>query len=464
MTTLEADAPAPAGEAPSGPVVWVPAARPPVLTAIEAAGLTAADEPTGATQAVISTRLARHRVGEFVALARAHELPVVVLVHPGGEGLAVEALRLGGHVAVAEGDIDALRSASGDDAATTQRTESLLDAYESRLGRSHTEATRHHGTMVNPISGLPGSGALAMKFAGTAPQGAELRIMSISIPRIADPVLLRFSTDAQALLHRRLAIVLRTVCAPHGDLYDLGDGSFTLVAARLPVADAEALGMMIVDVVEAYVPDAHAPLTVAIGHAGPECSTDVATLRELAGRAELAAGADDRSSVLGAGELVGPLATATELEVILRLADLADAARTLPSRDDVAQVASDLAARLGFEPREQLLVRFCARVAHIGSVVAADGSDQAEATTRLVTTTAGAHVAEVLQQLGAHWDGSGAPASLAGTDIAAAARIVAVAEALTAAGMDHSAVAAHSGTRFDPSVVAAAADLTQVRS
>jgi hypothetical protein len=463
MTTLEADAP-PETEQARGAVVWVPAARPPVLTAIEAAGLTAVDEPAGATQAVISTRLARHRVGEFVALARTHDLPVVVLVHPGGEGLAVEALRLGGHVAVAEGDIDALRTAWGDDDAAGERTESLLDAYESRLGRSHAEATRHHGTMVNPVSGLPGSGALAMKFAGSAPQGAELRIMSISIARLADPVLLRFSADAQALLHRRLAIVLRTVCAPHGDLYDLGEGAFTLVAPRLGVGEAEALGMTIVDVVEAYVPDAHAPLTVAIGHAGPECSTDVVTLRELAGRAELAAGADDRSSVLGAGELVGPLATATELEVMLRLADLADTARTLPSRDDVAQIASDIAARLGFEPREQLLVRFCARIAHIGTVMAGDGGDRTEATTRLVTATAGAQVAEVLQQLGAHWDGTGTPAGLAGTDIVAAARIVAVAEALVASGSDHSSITAAAGTRFDPSVVAAATDHLPARA
>jgi hypothetical protein len=317
--------------------------------------------------------------------------------------------------------------------------------------------------MVNAVSGLPGSGALAMKFAGSAPQGSELRIMSISIPRLADPVLLRFSADAHALLHRRLAIVLRTVCAPHGDLYDLGDGSFTLVAPRLGVADAENLGMTIVDVVEAYVPDAHAPLTVAIGHAGPECSTDVATLRELAGRAELAAGADERSSVLGAGELVGPLATATELEVMLRLADLADAARGMPGRDDVAQVASDIAARLGFEPREQLLVRFCARIAHIGTVMAADAGDQTAATARLVSATAGTQVADVLRQLGAHWDGSGTPPGLAGTEIAAAARIVAVAEALVSAGTDHDVIAAAAGTRFDPSVVAAALDRTGVR-
>lgn len=436
--------------------VWVPAARPPVVTAVESAGLRASDETDGATHAIVSTRLPRHRIAEVIASARDAGLPVVVLVHPGGEALAVDAVRLGGSVAIAEGDQHALRALSGDEATAGERTDSLLDAFESRLGRSHTEASRHHGTMVNPVSGLPGSGALGMKFAGATPAGSDLRIMSISVPRLADPSLLRFSPDALALFHRRLAVVLRTVCAPYGDLYDLGDGAFTLVAPRLEVAAAEALGATIVDVVEAYAPDTHAPLGVAIGHAGPECSTDVATLRELAGRAELAAAADDRTNVLGAGELVGPLATATELEVMLRLADLADADPEGPTRDEVALLASDIAGRLGFEPREQLLVRFCARVARIGTVIEAD---ETGGTMDIVGTTAGAAVAEVLHALGAHWDGSGTPAGLAGTDIPAGARVIAVAEALAGAGMDPAAVTAASGTVFDPAAVNAALEL-----
>lgn len=444
--------------------VWVPGARPPVVTAVEAAGLAAVDEPTGATQAVLSTRLPRHRIGELIIAAREAKLSVVVLVHPGGEGLAVEALRLGGSVAIAEGDAEALRAASGDDDNAARRTDSLLDAFESRLGRSHAEASRLQGSMVNPISGLAGSGALDMKYGGPTPPGSELRFMSMSIPRLADAQLLRLSPDAHALLHRRVALVLRTVCSPYGELYDLGDGAFTLVAARLEVARAEALGATLVDVVEAYVPDTHAPLTIAIGHAGPECSTDVATLRELAGRAELAAGADGRSSVLGAGELVGPLATATELEVMLRLADLADAEHGAPARDDVAQFASDVAARLGFEPREQLLVRFCARVARIGSAVTADSDDLHDTTARLVTATAGTAVAEVLGALDAHWDGTGTPAGLAGSDIPAVARVVAVAEAMAAAHMDPAAILERSATVFDPAAVAAAIDVLGARS
>ena len=63
-----------------GATVWVPTARPPVLNAIAAAGLNASEEAAGATLAVLSTRLTRHRLGEFVTVARDLSLPVVVLV------------------------------------------------------------------------------------------------------------------------------------------------------------------------------------------------------------------------------------------------------------------------------------------------------------------------------------------------------------------------------------------------
>ncbi len=445
--------------------VWVPAARPPVVTALEAAGLRLTDDPTAAQRAVVSTRLPRHRVGEFISLAHGHQLSVAVLVHPGGEALAVEALRVGGEVAIAEGDVDALRAMSGAEANPLRRQDSLLEAYESRLGRRHTTASRPAGAMVSPISGLPGSGALAVKMATTAPApGSETRIMSIGVPGLRDQASVRLSVEAHALLHRRIAIAFRAVCHPHGDLYDLGEGSFLLLAQRLPVHEAERTARHLIEIVEAYVPDAHAPLTVAIGHAGPECSNDLATLRELAGRAESAAAIDERSAVLGAGELVGPLATATELEVTLRLADLADARCDGPSRDEVAKVASDLAARLGFEGREQLLVRFCARVAHIGAVLGgAPGAPGADSAARLLTATAGGNVAAAVRAIGEHWDGTGKPDGLRGSEIPAPARIAMVAEALVRNDFAVAELEAGSGTVFDPTVVAAALDLVGTR-
>jgi hypothetical protein len=47
----------PAAAPPSGLCVWIPAARAPVVTAVEAAGITVVDDPDAASYAVVSTRL-----------------------------------------------------------------------------------------------------------------------------------------------------------------------------------------------------------------------------------------------------------------------------------------------------------------------------------------------------------------------------------------------------------------------
>ena len=140
--------------------VWIPAARMPVLVAMEAAGIIVLDQPDGANFAIVSTRLARHRITEYTGQAMEIGLPVVVLVHPGGESVAIEALRAGGNVAIAEGDSQALRALSVDVELDDDRVNSLLDAYEARLGRSQTIA-KSNVMMFDTTSGLPASGALS---------------------------------------------------------------------------------------------------------------------------------------------------------------------------------------------------------------------------------------------------------------------------------------------------------------
>jgi GGDEF domain-containing protein len=391
----------------------------------------------------------------------------VILVHPGGEAAAVEALRNGADTAIAEGDVLALRALAGDPDAVSSRIGNLLEAYETRLGRqSSNGSSRAAGSVISTVSGLPGNGALRARLStAVVDADQEIRLVSIGVPGLARPHALRLGGDAAALLHRRIAIGLRNLVSGRGELFDLGEGAFVLVAPRLGVDDAERLGRAIIDLVEAYTPDAHSPLTAAIGHAGSECSTDLPTLRELSGRAELTAVSDERSAVLGAGELVGPLATATELEVTLRLAAIADELGSGPSHTAVAQVANDLAVRLGFEGTERLLVRFCAHVAGIGRVLGtergADAPDPLVVAARHVGATAGPAVAAALLHLREHWDGSGTPDGLAGADIPAPARIIAVAEALVAGGGDLSALQEGAGTLYDPTVVAAAAELAR---
>ncbi len=443
--------------------VWIPAARAQVVTAIESAGIEVIDSPDGAAYAIVSTRLARHRIGEYVTHAKGIGLEVIVLVHPGGEMLAVDALRAGSQVAIAEGDVSALRDLYLEPEAGNDRIDSLLDAYEARLGRTQA-AAKSNVSFVDPISGLPAAGALATRIAqsGNDPD-QNVRLVMITISGLADSQRTRLGTDAQVMLHRRLSIAIRLVMQSAGDVFDIGDGSFVVLAPRLTVPAVEQLGRTLADVVESYTPDGHSPMTVAVGHAGAECSTDLSTLRELAGRAEASARGEDRSTVLGAGELVRPLATATELEVTLRLASLAGEREGAQPRQEVATVASDLAARLGFEGRERLFVRFCAEVADIGSALSVDDGGRAELATKLLGATAGPSVALALRSVSEHWDGTGTPDGASGVDIPAPARIIAVAEALVASSYSMERIERGAGTAYDPTVVAAAAELVRAR-
>ncbi|MEZ5218340.1 MAG: HD domain-containing phosphohydrolase [Ilumatobacteraceae bacterium] len=443
-------------------ICWVPSPKPPVVAALEVAGLQLTGDADGATHCVVSTRLPRHRISEYVSLAQSLGTPVVILVNPGGEALAIEALAAGADVAIAEGDPIALRALAGDERAIASRTNAILEAYEARIGRHLTGNARPSAaSLVSPVTGLPAYGALAAKIAAPPPETAlPNRIISFSLPGLADPSRLRMSAEAGTLLHRRLGALFKHICIGHGDLFDLGEGSFVLISPGMTESEAVQLGEAIIDVVASYTPDSHLPLLVAIGHAGPESSTDLPTLRELAGRAEATAAKEERSSVLGAGELAGPLATATELEVTMRLAELAESRVGGPARSTVAQLASDIAGRLGFEGEERLLVRFCAHVANVGNAV---GSTQAlapeELAARVVGATAGPFVAAALRHVTERWDGSGKPDGLAGPSIPAAARIVAVAEALATADSDPAIVEAGAGTLFDPTVVAAAVEV-----
>lgn len=447
-------------------ICWVPSAKPPVVAALEAAGLQLTGDPDGATHCVVSTRLPRHRITEFISVAQSMGLPTIVLVNPGGESLAIEALRAGAEISIAEGDPIALRALAGDERAIASRTNAILEAYEARIGKPISGSARPSGAaLVSPVTGLPASAALAAKMAAPPPeQVMPMRIISFSLPALVDPARMRMSAEAATLLHRRLAALFKQICQGHGDLFDLGEGSFALLAAGMTGDEAVQLGEALIDVVQAYTPDSHMPLLLAIGHAGPESSTDLPTLRELAGRAEATAAKEERSSVLGAGELAGPLATATELEVTLRLARLAEDRLGGPSRDQVATAASDIAARLGFEGEERLLVRFCAHVADVGNAMTntSDNTPQ-EIAARLVGATAGPFVAAALRHIDERWDGSGTPGGLSGPSIPAAARIVAVADALVRAGFDTTPIEEGSGTRFDPTVVAAAVELARQR-
>ena len=157
-----------------------------------------------------------------------------MLVNPGGESLAIEALRAGAELSIAEGDPIALRALAGDERAIASRTNAILEAYEARIGK--------------PISG----GGSSQRRRARQPGHRVCRRRPLWRPRwrlrrrsrccrrassrsrypaLADPGRMRMSAEAATLLHRRLAALFKQICQGHGDLFDLGDGAFALLLA-----------------------------------------------------------------------------------------------------------------------------------------------------------------------------------------------------------------------------------------
>jgi hypothetical protein len=462
--------PPPVSSFSGGPGAWLMATAAPAADALAGAGFLVTDDGDGAVVAVVSTRSPRHRIADLVAQAAARSLPVVVLTHPGGEAVAADAIRAGATTAIAEGDAGALARLATEPSPATdipptpeaaELSARLMEAYEARVVRGGTN--RAAAAVTSPTSGLPSAAALTLRLA-TSDVFGSLRIVCFRVVHF-DQAQQRMSVEASALLLRRLAVGFRSVCERYGELFDLGNGAYALLAPELDVEGAERIGRSLAAIAEAYTPDPTSPLLLAVGHAGPECSGDLATLRELATRAEGAAALEDTSTVLGAGELVGPMATASELEVMLRLTEMASRTPVGTDRMALAGIAYEIAGRLGFEGAERLLVRFVAHVADIGLVrVPGDENDPLYRNhpvegAAFLFSTAGPHVAFGVRHTHEHWDGSGFPDGLAGSDIPIAARITAVAEALHTARLDPSAIADGAGTRFDPAVVDAAAEL-----
>lgn len=453
----------------SGPTAWLMASVPAAADALSGAGFTVSESADGASLAVVSTRLPRHRMTDLIGQALAGDMRVLVLAHPGGEAIAAEAVKAGAFTAVAEGDMTSLNRLALDPLQpldyppgpeSAELSARLVDAYEARVVRGG--ANRAAEATTNPTSGLPSAAALKLRLAAND-LGSAVRVVSFAVVHF-QYACNRLSAEAVSLLLRRLAVAFRAACEAHGELFDLDDGTYVLLAPGLEQVDAERIAWAMAMVTEAYTPDPQTPVFLAVGHAGPECSGDLATLFELATRAQTAASLENTSTVLAAAELVGTMATDSELEVTLRLADMAAQQGVLnPAR--VAQVAHEIATRMGFEGPERMQMRFVAHVANVGLArVTTDESDPAfrshplEAASYLMAT-AGPQVAYAVRHVQERWDGTGFPEGLSGGDIPTASRITAVAQAALEHGFGAEALTADAGTRLDPSIVDVALEL-----
>lgn len=431
---------------------------------------------------VVSTRMPLGQVaGALVGFRRMKTVPVVAIVHAGGEELATELLRAGAVGLVAEGNEAAvaafLQGGGGDP--------SLVETYDQRLGRARPSDLGSPGR--DPVSGLPSRGAFDAVLAEAAQSGEVPRVGFLRILNYDDATR-RLSSEAGDLLRRRLSAQLREIGRLYGaDLFSCSPTVYAFVAPQLSSEATREMGLMLARAAETFAPSGGRHLSLAVGHAGPEVTSEVSAIRELAQRAMELASTGTESVVLSADDLSRTLAATTELEVLLRLVDTVEQHRPDGAGRGrrVAELASRLAQHLGFDGLERSQIRLAAHLHEIGKVslpedvITAPGQlsdDQRETYERYpvlgaeyLRVSGGPEVSLAVRHHQERWDGSGYPDGLAGEDIPFGARIIAVATAVDAltgveqdpeafqAGIDR--VLAAGGERFDPTVVGAARTL-----
>lgn len=433
------------------------------------------EEPDdGIDMIVVSTRMPLARVsGTLRKLRQLEGVPIVAIVHAGGEELARELLRSGVVGLVAEGNESAVAAYAG----AAAPDGSLVETYEQRIGRSRPTDLGSPGP--DHVTGLPTGDDFEAALAEAAQSGDVPRVGFARVVGYDDAVR-RLSAEAVDLLRRRLSGQLREIGRLYGaELYSLTPRVFAFVAPGLGPDEAQELGHLLLRAGEMFAPSGGRPLTLAVGHAGPEVTAETSAVRELAQRAMELATVGTDGVVLSADALSRTLAASTELEVLLGMVDVVEARH--PGRAGrgrrVGELAGTLAEHLGFDGLERWQIRLAAHLHEIGRIAldpGRDGVDPDDADRRYpelgatcLQSLAGEEVAAAVRHHRERWDGSG-PDGLAGEDIPVAARIVAVAIAvedlLHVARTDRgtapdTALRDEAGTAHDPTVVEAACTL-----
>lgn len=446
---------------------------------------TVIDDPQRAHEAdvlVVSTRLPRVQVQALVTDLRPRtDKQIIALAHAGGEAGAVEIMRSGGNAVVAEGNEEAIRALLADE----ETSASLTETYDAHMGRRRSREVGGRGR--DPVTNLPTLTAFEGRLREFEQAEEPVRIGFLKVLNY-EHASRRLATEATDILRRRLAMQYAEIARENAvELFALGPADFAFLAPDMGAAEVPYFGQELTRVTEAYAPTVHGSLGLAVGHAGPELSSDLPSLRELAQRAVALAAVQEDSVVIGAEELSRTLTSTTELEVALRMLQAIE--RQDPAGGShgarVAVHAAELAQRLGFEGHDRAQIRFAAHLHDIGKIGLPVGAmHEHDAMTDEERDAYRTHPArgsdylrvsagrDVAAQVGAHherWDGTGFPGGLAGADIPIGARIIAVADAWDRwAGGQESQVSAEelmermraeAGKRFDPSVVDAVVEI-----
>ena len=417
---------------------------------------------------LLSTRVPRAELTNLMAtIAPTVAGPVVALVHTGGEQSAVEVVRRGGRGVLAEGNEAGLVSFLNGDAGA----QALLETYDREVARTEASPGRTRGT--DTVTGLPDGASLEARLDALSQDDVVPRVALLRIVRTPGRDVL--NEDGASLVRRRLASQFLAIARNQGcDLFALSGWDFALVGPDLEPDQAELLGHALDSIADTYAPGGSPTLGVAMGHAGPEVTTDVTALVEAAQRAIDVAAADRAVVVVNADSLPAGVSATTELDAALRIVDHAERHTALGRAHGrrVGEVAAILGGELGYDGIARSRIQLAGHLHAIGLATMPD-ADAGPHDRGDVLASAGAQVVgAIVRAHREHWDGSGFPRGLTGTDIPVGARIVAGARCLveivdgaealgTRMSLDEvaDALRARSGTELDPDVVLAILDL-----
>jgi HD-GYP domain-containing protein (c-di-GMP phosphodiesterase class II) len=431
---------------------------------------------------VVSTRIPPGEAASRVADLRTRAAcPIVVIVHPGGEDTAVDLMAAGATGLVAEGNEPTIAAFFG----KAHDATSMIEAFEQTLDRRASGGRRSAGDR-DPVTRMRGlialDGRLAADSSGAVPRLAWMRVLGF------EEATRRLSVEARDLLRRRIATQFEEICSHRGaEVFDAGPGAFAVVTDTLPIAEFERLGRDLMAVMAGFSPDRAGQLALAVGHAGPEATSSIDTLRELAVRGMQLSAEQPEQGVIGAERLALTLASGTELESALRAVRLVETRDAYPDGhgERVSRYAGAIAEQLGLGETTVLQVRLAARLHDVGKLSLSEGAAAGTEETlsgadlaaykehpargsELLRAAAGHEVAQAVRCHHERWDGTGFPDGIAADAIPLDARIIAVANALDRWSTNGGApdrptpaalqkIAEQADLMFDPTVVAAAA-------
>lgn len=399
----------------------------------EAGVVEVVENADAADLAVVSTRIPRRQSATAIVAdltGGRPDLPVYVLAHPGGEDMAVEFLRSGAHAVVAEGNESQLLGW----VRNQPLQESLLETYERRLERKGAVPRQGVTLGRSPFE----SRVYELAQGGTTPRIALARVKEWGQGTA------RLSVEALELLERRLDVQFEDLTRSRdAEMFRIAAGSYGMIGRELSATGADSIGRELEAVAGSFSPGRTTSLGLAMGHVGPEVTSDPATLLEMARRALELADSDEGPSVVNADDMSRTLASSTELDTVFRTKELVEQADPAGGAhgDRVAEIATRLAERLGLEGRDVTWVRLACQLHDIGKVSLAEeeafrfdsGSDRYRRHPELGATAlraAGEQVVSAIRHHHERWDGEGFPDGLAGEEIPIGARLTSIADAV----------------------------------